>query len=115
MVVLHETAYLHPGGRGQPLSNYLLLDSFWKKIKPEFENALKRIFKLCCSGGDNIMSYNDLTRLQSKVFGSKLLREEIDTIKSLLNTNAPGSVTPAGITEEGALLVLIYFLKWICF
>lgn len=47
------------------------------------------------------MSYNDLARLQSKVFGTRLLREEIDSIKNLLHTSSPESIIPTGITESG--------------
>lgn len=83
---------------------YVPLFLLFKKFKPAFDDALRRIYKLCCSGSDEIMTYGDLSKLQSRVFGSRLLSDEIDAIKDTLTKTVPDALAPDGITETGNIL-----------
>ena len=59
-----QRAYLYPI---EPL-----YDSISKQLKPDFQRALLRIFRICDKDGDLLMDDQDLKDLQLEVFKKEL-------------------------------------------
>ena len=49
-----------------------LYDQLEKNLKPDYLRALQRMFRICDTDGDGIMSDDDLIDLQREVFGQNL-------------------------------------------
>ena len=49
-------------------------------MTPEFEKALRRIFRLCDEDRDNLLSEHEITQFQEKCFGVRLGKDEIQRL-----------------------------------
>jgi len=49
-----------------------LFDSLEKKLKPDFERALLRIFRICDKNNDMFLDDNELCEFQAEVFKAEL-------------------------------------------
>ena len=58
-----------------------LYDTQSKKLKPDYQKALLRIFRICDKDGDLIMDDQDLIDLQREVFHEELQKTHITALK----------------------------------
>lgn len=68
-----QRAYLYPI---EPL-----YDSISKQLKPDFQRALLRIFRICDKDGDLLMDDQDLKDLQLEVFKKELHKQHVTALK----------------------------------
>lgn len=68
-----QRAYLYPI---EPL-----YDSLSKQLKPDFQRALLRIFRICDKDGDLLMDDQDLKDLQLEVFKKALHKQHVTAFK----------------------------------
>jgi Ras family protein T1 len=61
-----------------------LRDSLKKSLRPEFDKALKRIFRILDRDNDGYLSDEELAEFQADVFGEKLQRNHITAFKEVL-------------------------------
>ena len=61
-----------------------LRDSLSKTLKPGFEKALKRIFRILDKDNDGYLSDEELTDFQADVFGDRLTKIHITAFKEVL-------------------------------
>lgn len=61
-----------------------LYDSIEKKLKPDYQKALLRIFRICDKNGDGIMDDQDLIDLQKEVYDQDLSKTHITAIKQTI-------------------------------
>lgn len=59
-----------------------------QRVTPEFEKALRRIFRLCDEDRDNLLSEHEITVFQEKCFGVKLGKEEIQRLFQVRHASA---------------------------
>lgn len=64
--------------------NAPLHDSLTKTLKPEFERALLRVFRICDLDGDGYISDDELREFQYRVFQKDLQRQHITAFKEVL-------------------------------
>jgi len=61
-----------------------LFDSIEKKLKPDYERALQRIFRICDKNHDGYLDDEELADLQTEVFNAELQRKHISALKEVL-------------------------------
>ncbi|CDW77076.1 mitochondrial rho 1 [Stylonychia lemnae] len=61
-----------------------LFDSISKQLKPEFEKALLRIFRICDADQDGFLNDNELQEFQNQVFKAELQKKHITALKEVL-------------------------------
>lgn len=61
-----------------------LFDSIEQKLKPEYERALLRIFRICDKNCDGYLDDNELKDFQTEVFRSDLQSKHITALKEVL-------------------------------
>lgn len=61
-----------------------LFDSIEKKLKPEFERALLRIFRICDKNNDGYLDDYELGSFQTEVFKAELQKKHITALKEVL-------------------------------
>ncbi|ORZ18824.1 EF hand associated-domain-containing protein [Absidia repens] len=88
-----QKAVLHPTAP--------LYDSREHVLKPQCVDALNRIFKLCDSDKDNVLSDIELNEFQRKCFNTPLQQHELEGVKDVVREHDPAGVTEDGLTEAG--------------
>jgi Ras family protein T1 len=61
-----------------------LFDSIEKKLKPDFEKALLRIFRICDKDYDGFLNDVELCEFQTEVFKAELQKKHITALKEVL-------------------------------
>ena len=61
-----------------------LYDSIEKSLAPDYQRALRRIFRICDTDGDGIMDDQDLIDLQREVFDQNLQKSHITALKQIV-------------------------------
>lgn len=67
-----------------------LFDAQEKKIKPEYQRAIMRIFRICDKDGDGYLNDSELAELQSSVFDAELQKKHITALKEVLINECSG-------------------------
>lgn len=57
------------------------------QLKPDYQRALLRIFRICDKDGDGIMDDQDLIKLQKDVFNQEMNKTNITALKQISVTN----------------------------
>jgi Ras family protein T1 len=63
---------------------YPLYNQSNKEIKQEYENALRRIFRMCDMDHDNYLNDSEMEEFQTKNFSVEVTTDDINTIKEIL-------------------------------
>lgn len=71
-----------------------------KKIKPEYDRAMSRIFRICDKNFDGFLDDNEMVELQSSVFGADLEKKHITALKEVL-INECGAEFDELIAQKG--------------
>ncbi|KAI9137023.1 EF hand associated-domain-containing protein [Paraphysoderma sedebokerense] len=98
-----QKAVLHPTAP--------LYDSREHVLKSACVEALKRIFKLCDTDKDGILSDEELNDFQRKCFNAPLQQQELEGVKDVVRENDPSGVNPIGLTESGFLFLHTLFIQ----
>ena len=61
-----------------------LFDSINKQLKPEYERALQRIFRICDKDQDGYLNDYELREFQTDVFKAELQNKHITALKEVL-------------------------------
>lgn len=61
-----------------------LFDSINKLLKPEYERALLRIFRICDKDQDGYLNDYELCEFQTEVFKAELQKKHITALKEVL-------------------------------
>jgi Ca2+-binding EF-hand superfamily protein len=61
-----------------------LFDAINKELKPEYERALLRIFRICDKDQDGFLNDIELMEFQQEVFGTELNKKHITALKEVL-------------------------------
>ncbi|KAI9244890.1 EF hand associated-domain-containing protein [Sporodiniella umbellata] len=98
-----QKAVLHPTAP--------LYDSREHILKPQCVEALKRIFKLCDTDKDDILSDNELNEFQRKCFNAPLQPQELEGVKEVVREHEPNGVVETGLTESGFIFLHSLFIQ----
>lgn len=63
---------------------YPLYDQRAKELRPEYESALRRVFRMCDRNGDNYLDDAELERFQSQNFSVEITADDIAKVKEIL-------------------------------
>jgi len=63
---------------------YPLYNQINKEIRPEYESALRRIFRMCDIDHDNYLNNNEIQEFQAKNFSVEVTTDDISKIKEIL-------------------------------
>ncbi|GAA99671.1 uncharacterized protein L969DRAFT_48031 [Mixia osmundae IAM 14324] len=88
-----------------------LYDSRDHLLKPACIAALKRIFALCDTNKDGILSNQELNEFQRRCFNIALQQRELDGIKEIVRSHNPDFIQQDGITVEGFLYLHTSFIQ----
>lgn len=80
-------------------------------LKPLCEAALKRIFFLCDKDQDGFLCDSELLYVQQKCFNKDMSEEELQNIKSVLETQVPGSCISRGVTADAFLALHKFYAE----
>lgn len=61
-----------------------LFDSIEQKLKPDYERALLRIFRICDKNFDGFLDDIELQEFQTEVFKAELQKKHITALKEVL-------------------------------
>lgn len=61
-----------------------LYDSIEKQLKPDYQKALLRIFRICDKDGKGYLDDQDLVDLQKEVFNQDLNKTHITALKQIV-------------------------------
>eukprot|EP00742_Colponemidia_sp_Colp-10_P006117 GILJ01006545.1.p1 GENE.GILJ01006545.1~~GILJ01006545.1.p1 ORF type:complete len:664 (+),score=78.57 GILJ01006545.1:33-1994(+) len=78
-----------------------LFDAAERALKPAFEKAVRRVFRLCDKDKDGVLSDEELDGFQFTCFGAHLDAHELEGIKLVIRNQTHDGVTPQGITLAG--------------
>ncbi|KAI9350173.1 EF hand associated-domain-containing protein, partial [Obelidium mucronatum] len=98
-----QKAVLHPTAP--------LYDSREHALKPACIDALRRIFRLCDLDKNGALDDEEINEFQAKCFGSPLQRQELESVKLVVQEAEPEGVTADGLTEIGFLYLHMLFIQ----
>lgn len=75
------------------------------QLKPECEEALKRIFRISDSNNDGILDDNELNEFQIRCFNAPLQPQALQDVKNVVMKNITNGVLDNGLTMEGIVLL----------
>lgn len=74
-------------------------------------SALSRIFKLCDTDNDGLLSDQELNAFQNDVFGSPLQHQELEGIKDIVKQECPDGIKNNCLTKNGFIFLHLLFVK----
>lgn len=77
---------------------------FAAQLKPECEEALKRIFRISDINNDGFLDDTELNEFQIRCFNAPLQPQALQDIKNVVTKSLPSGVLDKGITMEGIML-----------
>ena len=88
---------------------HLSVDAFAAQLKPDCEEALKRIFRISDINNDGFLDDTELNEFQIRCFNAPLQPQALQDIKNVVTKSLPSGVLDKGLTMEGiALAVELY-------
>ncbi|RMZ82348.1 hypothetical protein DV738_g1783, partial [Chaetothyriales sp. CBS 135597] len=82
-----------------------LFDTKESALKPAAVSALQRIFYLCDKDKDGFLSDKEMHDFQQRCFDKQLSDDDLQNIKTTIQSVSPGAVTAQGISVSGFLLL----------
>ena len=105
--MLHPTAPLFSPTNQQVWDGWSLnlsVDAFAAQLKPECEEALKRIFRISDINNDGFLDDTELNEFQIRCFNAPLQPQALQDIKNVVTKSLPTGVVDKGLTMEGIRL-----------
>ena len=78
-----------------------LYNSVTKELTPEYQKALKLIFRRCDKDKDFLLKDKELISMHADVFHTQLGGDEVDRIKEVIKQEIPEGVMDDGLTLQG--------------
>ena len=103
MFYFAQKAVLHPSA---PLWNYKEKD-----LTNKCKRALSRVFKICDSDNDGLLSDVELANFQRRCFGMDLESGTLDSLKAVVRKNCTEGIVRNGLTLKGFLTLHGLFIQ----
>ena len=103
MFYFAQKAVLHPSA---PLWNYKEKD-----LTDKCKRALGRVFKICDSDNDGLLSDVELANFQRRCFGMDLEAGTLDSLKAVVRKNCTDGIVRNGLTLKGFLTLHGLFIQ----
>ena len=103
MFYFAQKAVLHPSA---PLWNYKEKD-----LTDKCKRALSRVFKICDSDNDGLLSDAELANFQRRCFGMDLEAGTLESLKAVVRKNCTDGIVRNGLTLKGFLTLHGLFIQ----
>lgn len=79
---------------------------FTTQLKPDCEEALKRIFRISDINNDGFLDDIELNEFQVRCFNAPLQPQALQDIKNVVTKSLPSGVLDNGLTMEGTTCIV---------